>query len=238
MSFDFDGVAIFLLRRVFLSYFAVPVNLDSPQTQKHDFAVDNPAPAATMFVDTPKLEGLKLDRSSETALVRAVIAGDRTAYGTLYDRYAPLVRAICYDHTGNLADAQDLAQDVFLRAYERLDRLHKPDRFGGWLVGIARHRCREWRRQVLREQRRYRAVDANPLVVDRLGGMEDGQLLRLICTLDENERLALHGFYLQGKSAEQARRITGLSRSGFYRLLSRARAKLRRQLEQDLESIP
>lgn len=236
MSFEFDGVAIFLLRRVFLSYFVIPVNLDSPQTQKCDFAVDNPALAATMFVATPKLEGLKLHRSSETALVRAVIAGDRTAYGILYDRYAPLVRAICYDRTGNLADAQDLAQDVFLRAYERLDQLHKPDRFGGWLVGIARHRCREWRRQVGREQRRHSAVDANPLVVDGLGGMEDGQLLRLIGTLDENERLALHAFYLQEKSAEAARRIMGLSRSGFYKLLDRARTKLRRQLERDLEN--
>jgi RNA polymerase sigma-70 factor (ECF subfamily) len=190
-----------------------------------------------MFMDTPKLEGLKLHRSSETALVRAVIAGDKTAYGILYDRYAPLVRAICHDHTGNLADAQDLTQDVFLRAYERLDRLRQPDRFGGWLVGIARHRCREWRRQVLREQRRHSVVDANPLIVDRLSNMRDGQLLRLIGTLDEKERLALHAFYLQERSAEVARRIMGLSRSGFYKLLERARTNLRRQLERDLEKI-
>ncbi len=190
-----------------------------------------------MSVGTQKLEGLKLHKSSETALVRAVIAGDKAAYGILYDRYAPLVRAICHDRTGNLADAQDLAQDVFLRAYERLDRLRQPESFGRWLVGIARHRCHEWQRQVLRERRRHRAADANPLVVDHLGGTDDGQLLRLIGTLDENERLALHAFYLQEKSAEVARRIMGLSRSGFYKLLERARTKLRRQLEQDLERI-
>ena len=51
-------------------------------------------------------------------LVLAVLAGDKAAYGKLYDRYAPLVRAVCYDEAGNLADSQDLAQDVFLRAYE------------------------------------------------------------------------------------------------------------------------
>lgn len=74
---------------------------------------------------------------SDKALVLAVFAGDKAAYETLYDRYAPLVRAVCYDMTGNLADAQDLAQDVFMRAYEKLDRLRDPELFGRWVVGIA-----------------------------------------------------------------------------------------------------
>ena len=66
---------------------------------------------------------------SDKMLVQAVFAGERTAYEKLYDRYAPLVRAVCYDYTGNLADAQDLAQDVFMRAYEKFDRLRKRDSF-------------------------------------------------------------------------------------------------------------
>ena len=55
--------------------------------------------------------------------------------------------------------------------------------------------------------------------------------------LGEDERLALHAFYLQDKSAEEARRIMGLSRSGFYKLLDRARAKLRRQLAYNQERV-
>ena len=190
-----------------------------------------------MFVEHADIRGSTLSQADDRALVEAVLAGEQTSYGALYDRYAPLIRAICHDTTRSVPDAQDLAQDVFLRAYERLDRLHQPDHFGGWLVGIARRRCREWRRQARRERHGHRAMEANPLVVDRLGDTDDGQLLRLIGTLDKNERLALHAFYLQGKSAEQARRIMGLSRSGFYRLLERARTKLRRQLERDSERI-
>jgi len=87
-------------------------------------------------------------------LVRAVLAGQRAAYEKLYDRYASLVRAVCYDTTRNLADAQDLAQDVFLRAYEKLAQLRDPDRFGNWLVAIARLRSREWRRKKLRDSKR------------------------------------------------------------------------------------
>ena len=61
-----------------------------------------------------------MDQRDDRELVRVTIAGDKAAYGQLYDRYAPLVRAVCYDRTGNLADAQNLAQDVFLRAYEEV----------------------------------------------------------------------------------------------------------------------
>jgi DNA-directed RNA polymerase specialized sigma24 family protein len=130
-----------------------------------------------MSTDTRRSEDFALHEPSDIELVRAVIAGDRAAYGTLYDRYAPLVRAVCYDHVRNLADAQDLAQDVFLRAYERLDRLRKSDSFGRWLVAIARHRCREWRRQVSRDRRRQGCL----LEIEWAGTSadNDGELARL-----------------------------------------------------------
>jgi RNA polymerase sigma-70 factor (ECF subfamily) len=216
-----------------------PVSI-SRQTvgKKIDLAVDNPACAITISADMLKLEGLKLTGLSEEELVRAVIAGDKAAYGSLYDRYAPMVRAVCHDRTGNLADAQDLAQDVFLRAYERLSGLRRPDRFGPWLIGIARHRCREWRRRALRDHRRQeRAHEMQPTCPDPSDDGEPAKLGRLIAALPETERLALHAFYLQGKSVEEARHMLGLSRSGFYRAIERARQHLRKQLPKDREAI-
>ena len=53
---------------------------------------------------------------SDANLVEAVLSGDRSAYTDLYDRYARLVRAICYDATWDLNHSQDLSQEVFLRA--------------------------------------------------------------------------------------------------------------------------
>ncbi|HUU19615.1 MAG TPA: sigma-70 family RNA polymerase sigma factor [Sedimentisphaerales bacterium] len=183
------------------------------------------------------LEGPELTTPSDKTLIRALFAGDKAAYEKLYDRYAPLVRAVCYDMTGNLADAQDLAQDVFMRAYEKLDHLRDPERFGKWLVGIARLRCREWKRQRLRSQNKnvglkdYQAVAPDPPDDSRI------ELLReMITTLPEKERLALHTFYLQGSSAEAAHRIMGLSRSGFYRVLERARKRLEQLLIAEQEN--
>ncbi len=175
---------------------------------------------------------------SDKMLVQAVLAGDKAAYGKLYDRYAPLIRAICYDETGNLADAQDLAQDAFMRAYENLENLRDPDLFGRWLIGIARLRCKEWRRHDSR--RRGVSVelnDARQLCSDPRDNGRLGRLRKTIAMLPEKERLALHTFYLQEQSADDARRTMGLSRSGFYRALERARKQLAALLVQQREDI-
>ena len=175
---------------------------------------------------------------SDKMLVRAVLAGDKAAYEKLYDRYAPLIRAVCYDTTGNLADAQDLAQDVFMRAYENLDRLRDPDRFGNWLVGIARLRCHEWLRRSL--QLRDKRVELSEVQIAVPDPPDDDRielLRKMIATLPDKERLALHTFYLQGNSADHARRITGLSRSGYYRVLDRARKRLKQLMPGEREAI-
>jgi len=189
-----------------------------------------------MFTNIPRLEDFTLAELSEEELVRAVVAGNRAAYGILYDRYASLVRAVCYDHTRNLADAQDLAQDVFLRAYELLGGLRKPDRFGSWLVEIARRRCWEWRRQMARDRRRRER--AQEMKQAGTGPANDGELAELgglIAALPETERLALHAFYLRGKSVEDARQIVGLSRSGFYKVLKQALIRLKRSVVRESE---
>jgi RNA polymerase sigma-70 factor (ECF subfamily) len=171
-------------------------------------------------------------------LIRAVFAGDKAAYEKLYDRYATLVRAVCYDMTGNLADAQDLTQDVFMRAYEKLSHLRDPARFGKWLVGIARLRCKEWQRQKLRSQNRNAGLNDDQAVAPDPPDDSRIELLReMITTLPEKERLALHTFYLQGNSADNVRRIMGLSRSGFYRVLERARKRLEQLLIAEQENI-
>ena len=176
---------------------------------------------------------------SDKMLVRAVFAGDKAAYDRLYDRYAPLIRAVCYDEAGNLADAQDLAQDVFMRAYENLENLRDPDRFGRWLIGIARLRCKEWRRRSSRRRGEYVELgDVRPIAPDQQDNGRLDRLRKTISMLPEKERLALHTFYLQEQSADDARRTMGLSRSGFYRALERARKQLAALLVQQREDIP
>ena len=70
--------------------------------------------------------------ASDGTLILGVRNGDRSAFAELYDRRARLIRALCYDATRDLHVAADLTQEVFLRAYQNLGKLHDPDRFAGF----------------------------------------------------------------------------------------------------------
>lgn len=175
---------------------------------------------------------------SDKMLVEAVSEGEKAAFEELYDRYGPLIRAVCYDTAGNLADAQDLAQDVFMRAFEKLENLREPELFARWIVAIARFRCKEWLRQEARMQKKHTGL--NEAYASSKEPSNDGQLEQLrgsIRKLPTQERLALHIFYLQENSVDDARKILGLSRSGFYRVLERARKNLATVLSKESQDV-
>jgi len=78
---------------------------------------------------------------SEEALVEAARSGDRDAFGVLVARYRDLVYAFSYARLRNREEAEDTAQEAFLRAYQYLPDFRMSDRFGGWLMRIARNLC-------------------------------------------------------------------------------------------------
>ncbi len=177
--------------------------------------------------------------NSDAELVQAVLAGNKAAYAELYNRYARLVRAICFDTTCDLGRAQDLSQEVFLRAYRRLGGLRNPERVSRWLVGITRRVCKEWRRERLRDRHRYVGLNVNHQA-DTQRVCDDSCLEAIreaMLSLPEKERLALHAFYLKGQSADESRRWLGLSRSGLYRVLQRARKRLARHMADYREDV-
>ena len=110
------------------------------------------------------------------------------------------------------------------------------------LVGIARQVCREWRRKRRRERRGLAGLAEQQRSVGQAVDPPEERLIELrdqiaslmrqegksVKPLTEKERLALHAYYLQERNVEEARRVLGLSRSGFYRVLSSACQRLRR----------
>jgi RNA polymerase sigma-70 factor (ECF subfamily) len=173
-------------------------------------------------------EGCALALDAELATRAA--GGDRQAAGEIYDRYAPLVRAILLDAAGSQAEANELVQQVFLRALAALRQLRHPERLCGWLVEIARREGTEYRRQAARRRKRFAPLVDEPAARSGEGSEMIDAVRRAICELPERERLAVHIHYLCGEPAEVARGALGLSPSGFYKLLDRARERLRTKL--------
>lgn len=163
----------------------------------------------------------------DATLVLRSRAGDREAFGSLYDRYARLVRAVAYDEQPRLADSFDITQEAFLRAWRKLSALKEPASFGPWVVGIARQVGREQNRSAWRRRQVPLGDIPEPAMApcqesDPLSHERTCLLLQKISELPEKERLAIHAFYLEGQGVQQVTQLLELSRSGVYALLKRA----------------
>lgn len=172
------------------------------------------------------------NQPTDADLVARVVAGDHEAFGRLYDRYAPLVRAVVSGAAMDGSVVQDLTQECFVRAFQKLPRLRQPDRFNSWVVGIARRIARERKRTLRRDRHRFVGscppdVSSESDVAAAVESAEDTEVvMRRLFDLPERERLAIHAFFLQESDARQAAELLGLSRSGVYALLQRALGRL------------
>ena len=77
----------------------------------------------------------------DRALVAQAVAGDRGAFDVLVRRHQRSIYGVCYRFTGDHADASDLAQDTFVRAYRGLARFKGDAAFATWLYRIAVNVC-------------------------------------------------------------------------------------------------
>ncbi len=86
-----------------------------------------------MQAKTKSLEKIR----TVTELVIRAQAGDRDAFGDLFEQFQPLVMSILLRRLRNYGDAQELSQEVFIKAMTKLHQLQVPEAFVGWLKSIA-----------------------------------------------------------------------------------------------------
>lgn len=76
-------------------------------------------------------------QGSDHSVVRAVLAGDKDAYGALVRAHSATVFRVAFRIVGNGADAEEIVQEAFLRGYQRLDTYQGRSSFGTWIYRIA-----------------------------------------------------------------------------------------------------
>ncbi len=175
----------------------------------------------------------------ELRWVEAAIAGDQGAFAQLVDRYKGPVYSLAYRMLGNSGDAEDAAQEIFVRAYTKLATFDRSRRFSTWLLSIGSNYCID----VLR-RRRATIVDLDDVafaVPDQAPGPERSAvdqeqrraIARAVQRLPETYRLVTVLRYYHDLSYEEIERTTGLSEATIKTRLFRARRQLEELLEQE-----
>jgi RNA polymerase sigma-70 factor (ECF subfamily) len=107
-----------------------------------------------------------INDEDDHALVVRAQGGDRDAYGSLFSRHHPLVYRVAWRMTGNHAEADDIAQDVFVRAHGALPRYHPNARFSTWLYRITVNCCRDYLKSGRRRMERGGGDEPLGVLVD------------------------------------------------------------------------
>ena len=149
------------------------------------------------------------EKAHVKSLVIAAQGGDRVAFGELFQRYQSVILAIATRKLGNVAEAHELSQDVFVQAMQKIHQLRTPEAFGGWLKQIT-HRM-----AINRLVRKGPVVLTTPEVMDTNQASECTpvgnvmhqerieQVREGLGRLREMDRETLEAFYLNGQSLRE-----------------------------------
>ena len=190
--------------------------------------------------------------STDEPTVRAAIAGDRAAFDQLVRKYQAQAVAVSYRLLGNRADAVEIVQDAFLKAYKSLASLERPGAFGGWLMRIVsnlslnRRRGRSLRRGASLDDEEGNPIDAQGATSiggEALGGgssdparaamgHELGEKLQeALAELPEKQRLAILMFTIEQMPQKDVAEALGCSVEAVKWHVFQGRKRLRETLK-------
>jgi RNA polymerase sigma-70 factor (ECF subfamily) len=172
--------------------------------------------------------------SPNEALVRAAQAGDREAFSTLMARHRRTVLAYALTQLGDREEAEDVAQETFVRAYFALRRLRDPLSWEAWLMRIARNLCRDAQRR--RQVRRAEPIEEHDPEGDSspeelaLARERRRQVSAAVAELPEKLRVPLQMHYASGCTYREIALALELPESTIVGRLAGALRRLRHRL--------
>lgn len=181
------------------------------------------------------------EMSEEEGLIEETLKGNSESFGELILKYEPSVYRLAMLRVRNKADAEEIAQEAFLTAYQKLGQLSDRNRFGAWLRAITLRECAKWFRATKRDRETGRFEDgdgsdpeqaAPDLQVENENPFDLAGLIRdLPAGMRAAARLCLEEEIEPTKAAAMLGLKPGTLRKRFYD----ARAKLQRSIVQKAE---
>lgn len=175
-------------------------------------------------------------RTEDGYVIQKCLDGDAAAFGLLVDKYKGSVYALAYTKLGNFHDAQDITQEVFLKAYQKLRTLKQCDRFLSWLYAITSNSCKDFLRSKASRPDGDYLADQEKEYLDKIsmysyqGDEIHLTLQEALSELPEIHRQVLTLHYMGGMSCREIAQFLGASPHAIAMRLNRARAKLKKEM--------
>jgi len=175
-------------------------------------------------------------RTEDSQIISKCLNGDKVAFGFLVDKYKASVYALAYYRLRNFEDAEDITQEVFVEAYQRLHMLRRWDSFSVWLYSITSNMCKEFLRSKSRRRDREFIADQNTNILrnESINSYHENKvyesLREALDTLPEIYQQVLTLYYLGGMASEEIAKLLGISSATIRQRMSRARLQLREEI--------
>ncbi len=181
--------------------------------------------------------------TSDTHLIQWSRKGDSSAYGALVKKHQSLVCSVAYSRCGDLAKSEDLAQEAFLIAWQKLEDLKEIVKFKGWICAIVRNLAHQALKREARSNPKavaleavaeYSAKTVSP--IERVISEEQEQLIwEALADIPEDYREPMILFYREEQSIARVAEALELSQDAVKQRLSRGRKMVKQHLTSTVE---
>ncbi len=170
-------------------------------------------------------------------VIKSILSGDVQAYEILVRKYQGRIRGYCFGAVGNAAEADDAAQEVFIKAYKGLGNFRAVSSFSTWLYRIAVNHCRDFLRRAMRtkteslealQESEGESFEARIAVLPDVLSPDEGkrQVREALDRLPENYQAVLILREVQGLSYQELAESLNCSVDAVKARLKRARQEL------------
>ena len=183
-------------------------------------------------------------RTEDGHIVRKCLTGEPSAFALLVDKYRSDVHALAFSRLGDFHDAEDIAQEVFLKAYSKLHTLRRWDNFYAWIYSITSNLCKNHVRARGRRRDKDLIEDQSSDLMEHLSidyyrrSMLSESVNETLDILPETYREVLILYYLGGMKTREIARFLGASNEAIKKRLSRARERFKAEdLNSTIETL-
>ena len=192
-----------------------------------------------------------MEREDDAQLVHAVLSGDDSAFDILVEKHQKSVHALVWQKIGDFHYAEEITQDTFLRAYQKLSTLRNPSQFLGWVSVIANRLCLKWLHKQ-KPERQLQSLEDTPM--EKVAKSDYARYVseqreteatehrfeivkKLLDKLPESERTMVTLHYLGEMTMKEISRSLGVPVETVKVRLYRARERLREEEELLIQEV-